>query len=118
MAICRRILISGLMLCLGAMAADLPRKAPDLTIALTTGTSIQLSQFKGKVVAVCFILTTCPHCQKTIGFLTKMQNELGPRGFQVLAAAIEQDSAAHVASFIKQFNTPFPVGSMDPMIAM
>src|ERR1022692_3080612 len=99
-------------------AANLPRQSHELTVALDDGKKVLLSQYKGKVVAVCFILTTCPHCQKTIGFLTKAQKELGPRGFQVLAAAIEQDSAAHVASFIKQFNTPFPVGSMDPMIAI
>src|SRR5580704_1771550 len=118
MAICRRILTSGLMLCLAAMAADLPRKAPDLTIALTTGSSIQLSQYKGKVVAVCFILTTCPHCQKTIGFLNKAQKDYGSRGFQVLASAIEDGAPAHVPGFIKQFDTQFPVGSNDPMIAI
>ena len=99
-------------------AANLPRQSQELTVGLDDGRKVLLSQYKGKVVAVCFILTTCPHCQKTIGFLTQAQKEFGPRGFQVLASAIEPDAAAHVAGFIKQFNTPFPVGSNDGMIAL
>lgn len=101
-----------------AQAANLPRQSHELTIGLSDGKQVLLSQYKGKVVAVCFILTTCPHCQKTIGFLTKAQKDFGPRGFQVLASAIEPDAAAHVAGFIKQFNTPFPVGSNDVMTAI
>jgi hypothetical protein len=99
-------------------AADLPRKAADVAISLPNGKPLLLSQYKGKVLAVCFILTTCPHCQKTIGFLTKDQQEFGPRGFQVVASAIEQGAAGHVAAFIKQFNVPFPVGVTDPMLAI
>jgi hypothetical protein len=99
-------------------AANLPRQSHELTVGLDNGKKVLLSQYQGKVVAVCFILTTCPHCQKTIGFLIKAQKDFGPRGFQVLASAIEPDAAAHVAGFVKQFNTPFPVGSNDPMIAI
>ena len=112
--------LAGLILSLvaAATAANLPRQSHELTIAMTDGSKVMLSQYKGKVVAVCFILTTCPHCQKTVGFLTKLQKEYGARGFQVLASAIEQGSAEHVPGFIKQFNTPFPVGSGDPMTAM
>jgi peroxiredoxin len=99
-------------------AATLPRQSHELTVSLDDGKKVLLSQYKGKVVAVCFILTGCSHCQKTIGFLIKAQKDFGPRGFQVLASAIEPDAAAHVAGFIKQFNTPFPVGSNDGMTAV
>jgi peroxiredoxin len=101
-----------------AYAANLPRQSQELAIGLNGGKQVLLSQYRGKVVAVCFILTTCPHCQKTIGFLTTAQKDFGPRGFQVLASAIEPDAAAHVAGFIKQFNTTFPVGTSDPMTAI
>jgi peroxiredoxin len=118
----RRLILSSLLVLFGAIAsleaATLPRQAPDVTIPMTDGKPVMLSQYKGKVVAVIFILTTCPHCQKTIGFLTKAQKDLGPRGFQVLAAAIEQGAPEHVPGFIKTFNTNFPVGSIDPMKAI
>lgn len=74
------------------------------------GQQIRLSQYKGKVCALAFILTTCPHCQKTIGFLSTMQNEYGARGFQVLASAIEDMAKMNVPDFIKRFQPPFPVG--------
>jgi len=102
----------------GVHAANLPRPAHELTVDLTDGKKLLLSQYKGKVVAVCFILTTCSHCQKTVGFLTKLQKDYGPRGFQVLASAIEQDAASHVAGFLQQFNPSFPVGSNEGMTAI
>ncbi|SPE32065.1 Redoxin domain protein [Candidatus Sulfopaludibacter sp. SbA6] len=101
-----------------AMAADLPRKAPELVISLTNGKQVLLSEYKGKVVALCFILTTCPHCQRTIGYLVKDQAEYGPRGFQVLASAIQEGAAAAVPGFIKTYNTPFPVGFNDGQAAI
>lgn len=107
-----------LSLVAAAAAANLPRQSHELAIGMNDGTKVLLSQYKGKVVAVIFILTTCPHCQKTVGFLNKAQKDYGPRGFQVLASAIEQGAAANVPGFIKQFNTPFPVGSNDPMVAV
>lgn len=91
-------------------AAEVPRHAPDFAINLTTGKQILVSQYKGKVVALAFILTYCPHCQKTVGVLTGMQNEYGPRGFQVLASAIEDMAAMQVPDFITRFHPPFPVG--------
>jgi hypothetical protein len=101
-----------------ARAADLPRKAPDLTIGMNSGRPIQISQYKGKVVALCFILTTCPHCQKTIGLLSKLQNEMGPRGLQGLGSAIQEGAALAVPGFIRTFNPPFPVGFNDPRVAI
>jgi len=90
--------------------ADGVRKSPELAIGLNNGGQALLSQYRGKVVVVAFILTYCPHCQKTIGILSQMQNEYGPRGFQVLASAIEDNAKTAVPDFIKRFNPPFPVG--------
>src|ERR1017187_3432382 len=76
-----------------ASAAEVPRPSPDFAINMTGGQQIHVSQYKGKVCALAFILTTCPHCQKTVGYLATMQNEYGARGFQVLASAIEDMAA-------------------------
>ena len=91
-------------------AADLPRKAPDFTINLPGGKTLPLSQYKGHPVVLAFILTTCSHCQKTVGVLAKDQAEYGPRGLQVLASAIEQNAQAALPLFIQNFRPPFPVG--------
>jgi peroxiredoxin len=91
-------------------AANIPRPAPDFAINLDNGKQAMLASYKGKVVALAFILTTCPDCQRTIRILIEDQNEFGPRGFQVLASAIEQAAGANVAGFVRQFHPPFPVG--------
>jgi peroxiredoxin len=93
-----------------ATAAEIPRPSPDFAISMVDAQPIQLSQYKGKVCALAFILTTCPHCQKTVGFLSTMQKDYGPRGFQVLASAIEVMAQLNVPDFIKRFQPPFPVG--------
>jgi thiol-disulfide isomerase/thioredoxin len=93
-----------------AQGADLPRKAPDYTVNLLGGKTLPLSQFKGHPVVVAFILTTCSHCQMTVGLLAKDQNEYGPRGLQVVASAIEENAQEALPVFLRNFHLPFPVG--------
>jgi hypothetical protein len=54
----RRKLLLVLLAGISAWAADLPRKAPELAIVQPGGKQILLSQYRGKVVVVAFILTT------------------------------------------------------------
>jgi peroxiredoxin len=91
-------------------AANIPRPAPDFAINLTNGQHVTLAQHRGKVVALAFILTACPDCQRTVRVLIQNQNEFGPRGFQVLASAIEEQARADVPEFVRRFDPPFPVG--------
>jgi len=104
--------------CLGVMAlagraADVPRKAPDLAIHMNSGKDVPVSSYRGKVVCVAFILTTCSHCQNTTRLLTRIQNDLGSRGLQVIEASIEPNGNVTVPGFIQQFSPPFPVGYID-----
>src|SRR3982751_6144270 len=93
-----------------ARAAVVPRPSPDFTINIPQGKPLRISQFKGKVVVVAFILTYCSHCQKTIQVLSKLQKEYGPRGLQVVASATEEMAGAALPGFMRQFAPPFPVG--------
>jgi glutathione peroxidase-family protein len=103
----------GILILAGAFAAagqQIPRKAAPFTINLNGGKRIQLEDYKGKCVVLAFILTTCSHCQATTGLLNRLQKEYGPRGLQVLEAAIDQGAEAFVPRFIQQYQTQFPVG--------
>ena len=53
----RRIISLALLAALG-FAADLPRKAPDLGIQLPDGRKVLVSDYRGKVLCLAFILTT------------------------------------------------------------
>jgi thiol-disulfide isomerase/thioredoxin len=99
------------VLACGLQAQQLPRKSHEVEIKMTGGKSpILLSSYKGKVIVLATILTTCPHCQHSVTLLTKLQNELGPKGLQVIACAVQEAPDLAVPLFIKQFNPPFPVG--------
>src|ERR1700685_4464282 len=88
----------------------MPRKAPELTIVEGSGKQTLLSSYRGKVVALAFILTTCSHCQAEVGVLTKLQGELGAKGFQPLAVAFNENAQYLVSSFVQNFHLTFPVG--------
>jgi hypothetical protein len=91
-------------------AADVPRRAPEFAIALPGGKQALLSEHRGKVVGMLFILTYCKHCQDTVESLSRIQTEYGPRGFQVLSSAIEDMAAMALPDFLKRFQPTFPVG--------
>ena len=82
------------------------------------GSDVLLSQQRGKVVCLIFILTTCPHCQKLVGVMSKLQPEFGPRGLVTLAGATQDMPSLYVPDFIRDFKPAFPVGGADRNQAM
>jgi thiol-disulfide isomerase/thioredoxin len=93
---------------LAVAAAEIPRQAPEYVINVPGGGHDLLSKYKGKVVVLEFLLTTCQHCQKSATVLSKIQQEFGPK-IQILGVAINPD--ADIAGFTRQFATGFKVGS-------
>jgi peroxiredoxin len=103
---------------LAVRAADLPRKAPELALHLADGKDVPLSQFHGKVVALAFISTTCPHCQNYTQTLSVIQKEYAPRGVQILAAAFNDGAQGLLPAFVAQFHPAFPVAWEDRVSAL
>lgn len=86
-----------------------PRPAKEFDFVDASGKHTLLSSFKGKVVVIQFLQTTCPHCQAMSQMLTKMQAELGPRGFQAVGVAFNDANADMVRNYIAQFHIGMPV---------
>lgn len=90
-----------------------PKPAPELTIILNSGERLLLSRFRGKVVALEFLLTTCPHCQTCSAIMQKLYSELGAR-FQPLGTAINPNSMTEarllLPAYISNLGLKFPVG--------
>lgn len=105
-----RLLIVGLCLsAISMMAAEVPRPSPEYVFTLQGGKQDLLSKYKGKVVVLEFLFTTCPHCQKSATLLSKLQTEYAMKGLQVLGVAINPDP--DLAGFTRQYATTFPVGA-------
>ncbi len=112
------LLFSSLTQTLGAEDTGLPRPASDLAFMIPGAGPKTLSQYKGKVVALEFILTTCVHCQAASKVMSRLQSELGSRGFQALDLAINVLEERHnteaadalVQKFKNDYQVGFPVG--------
>ncbi|MBK5290677.1 MAG: TlpA family protein disulfide reductase [Acidobacteriia bacterium] len=91
-------------------AADVPRPAPAASYKTPTGATINIADYKGKVVALEFLITTCPHCQRCSALLQKMYKEYGPRGFQPLGVATNDMAHMLVPDYVRQFGLSYPVG--------
>lgn len=86
------------------------RKSPELAFSIPSQGQKLLSQYRGKVVALEFILTTCVYCQAASKVMTRMQEKYGPRGFQALDVAVNPNAGLLVENFSKEFHVGFPVG--------
>jgi peroxiredoxin len=95
------------------VAADIPRPAPDFTITMPGSKSVKVSDYKGKVVILEFLLTTCPHCQKASQGINKVYRELKAKGVQPIGIAMNPMPNMLVEDYVKQFNLDFPVGWAD-----
>ncbi len=91
-------------------SAEIPRPAPELAWRAANGLELRLDQYRGKIVAIEFLLTTCPHCQRCSRIMQKLLEEYGPRGFQPLGIAINEMSHLLVEDYIKDLRLAFPVG--------
>ena len=100
-------------------AAPVPRPTKEFTIILPSGQQKLLSSYRaGKVVMLACMFTTCPHCQALSKIITKLQKDLGPKGFQAVGAVFNDEvntanaamNAQVTANFVNQFEVGFPVG--------
>lgn len=106
------LLLSAALLAGPVFSAAIPRPAPELTIDMQNGTRLDLSQFKGKVVALEFLLTGCPHCQQCARTLSKLNKEYAAKGLQPVGVAINADAALQLKSFIEQNGVNYPIGML------
>jgi len=86
------------------------RPAGEFVIHLAGGPDKLLTSYRGKVVVIAFMYTTCPHCQHTAGVLAKIQTEYAEKGVQVLGVTFDGGAQQGVANFIKITGANFPCG--------
>jgi len=91
--------------------SPVPRKSPELSIAQASGSQMNLSSLKGKVVLIEFLVTKCPHCMRVTQTVSKLQWELGSRGLQSIGVAFDAGvNAQTVTDFTRQFAPTYPFG--------
>jgi peroxiredoxin len=95
---------------LPAAGATIPRQAQELTFKLVGGQQAKLSQWRGKVIVLEFLLTTCSHCQRTSQLMNQLQAEYGARGVQGLGIAVNDLNGSLTAAYARENGLKYPVG--------
>ena len=92
-----------------AEAPPVPRRAPEFVLNFSGGQQKLLSSYRGKVVALLFVHTTCPHCQQDSRVFSKLYTEYGSRGFQPIDVAWNDMANILVQDFVKENGVNYPV---------
>ena len=90
-------------------AYDEKGEAPGFTLHDVNGKKIELSDFKGKVVALNFWATWCPPCRKEIPDFVALQTQYGTDGLQILGIALDEGGAGVVKPFTEKYKMNYPV---------
>jgi peroxiredoxin len=109
-----RFSLAALLFVLGAgtlLAAPLEpgSAAPDWKLQDLDGKSVQLSDFKGKVVVLDFWATWCPPCRAEIPGFIALQNEYKDKGLVVVGVSLDQGGPGVVSSFAKAQGMNYPI---------
>ncbi|HEY0684660.1 MAG TPA: SCO family protein [Steroidobacter sp.] len=96
-----------------------PRAAPELSLDASTGGTLSLAGYRGKVVLLGFGFTSCPEvCPTTLAVLAQARKRLGPQADQVQVVYVtvdpERDSADRMRAYLKGFDPTFVGGTGTP----
>ena len=67
---------------------------------MNDGSQKLLSSYRGKVVVMAFMYTTCTHCQHTAGVLSKINSDYAGKGVQMLGVAIDAGAQQGIPTFL------------------
>jgi peroxiredoxin len=82
--------------------------APDFTLKTLDGSTVSLSQFRGKVVFLNFWASWCPPCRAEMPSMERLHEVFADRGLVMLAVNVEQDQRS-VQGFLDKHPHTFPV---------
>ncbi len=84
------------------------------------GSTSTVAQRKGKVVLVNMWATWCGPCREEMPELIKMQNEHGPKGFEVVGLNVDDEPEDMVRDFVAEMNLNYTItwGNEDMIMSM
>lgn len=81
---------------------DEPVPAPNKTIAGEFGEAVTVADYQGQVVLVNFWATWCAPCVREMPSLDRLQSQLAPEGFKIMAVSIDRGGIDVVLPFYQR----------------
>ena len=107
-----KILLVAAALCIAgaaALAFSAKPEAPEVRFAALSGEKFSTSDLRGKVVLVNFWATWCTTCVQEMPKMIDTYRKFAPRGYEMVAVAVQSDHPNSVAAFTQQRALPFKV---------
>jgi len=102
--------ILAFLLCSAALiAADSPRRAPGFALVDLKGQFHDLADYRGKVLVLEFMKTTCPHCATFAGILAEVREKYGDKVAILAVANVNTDTPQQLAQYIAGHNLAYPL---------
>jgi peroxiredoxin len=83
--------------------------APDFSLAAIDGTTVKLSDYRGKAVLLNFWATWCEPCKIEMPWFVDLQKKYGPQGLQVIGVAMDDASPKEIGEFAHKIGVNYPV---------
>ena len=83
--------------------------APDFTLQSLDGSSMRLSDLRGKAVLLNFWATWCSPCKIEMPWFIELQKQYGAQGLQIVGVAMDDSSKEDIAKFAKDMGVNYPV---------
>jgi len=97
-----------------AGTAQAAQQTKDFTFLLLPRGSASLREYRGKVVALGFYSTTCPHCLLMCTIMEKLYVQYRNRGFEPLGIASNPSAPRTLGDFVKYAKVTYPMGYASP----
>ncbi len=89
--------------------SDNRKPAPDFTLTDANGTSVKLSDYRGKVVLLNFWATWCGPCQVEIPWFIEFEQEYKSKGFEVVGVSMDEDGWKAVKPYVAEHKVNYRV---------